>query len=135
MQNNSPIDTIDIVAIGVSTGGPNALHYVIPKLPGNIGVPIIIVQHMPSFFTLQMAKALDEDSKLTVVEGKSGVFIEPDIVYVAPGNRQMRLFRHPQTRKVALIITPMIPWKIIVDRPQITCFVLFLIYIRGRRSV
>lgn len=81
----------EIVVIGISTGGPNALAQMIPKLPADIGVPILIVQHMPPVFTASLAKSLNNKSKLTVVEAANGTAIEPNNVYIAPGGKQMKL--------------------------------------------
>ncbi len=81
----------EIIAIGVSTGGPNALAEVIPRLPRKIGVPVLIVQHMPPLFTECLAKNLDAKSKLKVVEAQDKMPIEPDTVYIAPGGKQMKI--------------------------------------------
>ena len=63
---------IEIVAIGVSTGGPQALIEVIPYLPANLAVPVVIVQHMPQTFTGALATSLNDKSVLTVLEGQNG---------------------------------------------------------------
>ncbi len=81
----------EVVAIGVSTGGPNALAEVIPRLPGDLGVPVLIVQHMPPLFTACLAKNLNSKSSLEVVEAKDGVEIRPNYVYIAPGGKQMKI--------------------------------------------
>jgi two-component system chemotaxis response regulator CheB len=81
----------EIVTIGISTGGPNALAKMIPMLPEDIGVPILIVQHMPPVFTASLAKSLDSKSKLSVVEAVNGQAIEPNKVYIAPGGKQMKI--------------------------------------------
>jgi two-component system chemotaxis response regulator CheB len=81
----------EIVAIGISTGGPNALAKMIPMLPGDLGVPILIVQHMPPVFTASLAKSLDSKSKLSVKEASNGEAIEPNKVYIAPGGKQMKI--------------------------------------------
>ncbi len=78
-----------VVAIGISTGGPNALAKMIPKLPGNIGVPILLVQHMPPVFTASLAKSLDQKSALTIKEATNGEEVLPNTVYIAPGGTQM----------------------------------------------
>lgn len=80
---------VKAIAIGVSTGGPNALMEVIPKLPGNLGVPILIVQHMPPLFTASLASSLDAKSALRVKEAEHREPIQPNTVYIAPGGRHM----------------------------------------------
>lgn len=80
---------IDIIVIGVSTGGPNALNELIPRLPGNLGVPILLVQHMPPIFTASLAGSLDKKSALQVKEAEEGEAIRPNTVYIAPGGRHM----------------------------------------------
>ncbi|EKD34383.1 MAG: hypothetical protein ACD_75C02365G0003 [uncultured bacterium] len=81
----------EIIAIGISTGGPNALNQMLPKLPGDLGVPVLIVQHMPPVFTKSLASSLDKKCALTVKEAVDGENIMPNIVYIAPGGKQMKL--------------------------------------------
>jgi len=81
----------EIIAIGISTGGPNALNQMLPKLPGDLGVPVLIVQHMPPVFTKSLATSLDKKCALTVKEAVDGENIMPNIVYIAPGGKQMKL--------------------------------------------
>ncbi|MCQ6962925.1 protein-glutamate methylesterase/protein-glutamine glutaminase [Methanolobus chelungpuianus] len=80
-----------ILAIASSTGGPRALEQVIPKLPGNLKVPVVIVQHMPAGFTASLAQRLDMQSQLRVCEARDGDVLEPGIVYIAPGNYHMEI--------------------------------------------
>lgn len=80
---------IDMVAIGISTGGPYALGRLIPKLPANFPVPILIVQHMPPNFTTSLANSLAKKSNIGVKEGQDGDVIEAGKVYIAPGGRHM----------------------------------------------
>ncbi len=84
---------IDIVAIGVSTGGPNALAEIIPKLSPDLGVPIVVTQHMPAVFTASLAKRLDHSSDLNAREGKSGEALQPGDLWIAPGDFHMRVVR------------------------------------------
>jgi len=77
---------IDILAIGTSTGGPNALAVVIPHLPGDFPVPVVVVQHMPPLFTRLLADRLNSCSPLSVREGEAGKVLEPGQVWIAPGN-------------------------------------------------
>jgi two-component system chemotaxis response regulator CheB len=81
----------EIIAIGISTGGPNALAHVLPRLPGDIGVPIVIVQHMPPVFTQSLANSLDKKCALSVREANNSEPLKPNTVYIAPGGKQMRI--------------------------------------------
>jgi two-component system, chemotaxis family, protein-glutamate methylesterase/glutaminase len=78
-----------IIAIGVSTGGPNALATVLPALPASLPVPIVIVQHMPPMFTRLLAERLNAQSAIEVVEGQAGMVLKPGHAYVAPGDFHM----------------------------------------------
>jgi len=84
---------VGIVSIGTSTGGPKALQEIIPKLPKDFPVPIVIAQHMPPNFTKPFAERLDQLSQLSVKEAEEGETVKPGIVYVAPGKGHMRLNR------------------------------------------
>lgn len=84
---------IDAVAIGISTGGPNALLAFIPLLKGNLGIPIFLVQHMPKHFTAPLAESLNKRSSLSVKEAEHNEIIVPNTVYVAPGGRHMVIER------------------------------------------
>lgn len=92
ISNNTNMK-IDALVLGASTGGPKAITEVITKLPGNLGFPILIVQHMPKGFTKAFADRLNKNSKLTVVEGKDGDLIENNTVYIAPGGYHMEVNR------------------------------------------
>lgn len=78
-----------VICIGVSTGGPFALQKVIPNLPGNLPVPVLIVQHMPPHFTRSLAERLNALSPLRVVEAEEGMTVQAGTVYIAPGGRHM----------------------------------------------
>ncbi|MBK8005480.1 MAG: chemotaxis response regulator protein-glutamate methylesterase [Gemmatimonadetes bacterium] len=93
---------IDVVAIGVSTGGPNALAEVLPRLPGDFPVPIVIVQHMPPVFTRFLADRLSAASQLTVKEAEDGARLTPGAVWVAPGNFHMILRKDADGVRVGL---------------------------------
>jgi len=86
---------IDVVGIGVSTGGPNALAELIPRLPADLPVPILLVQHMPPVFTASLAEHLDQKSGLSVREARDGEQVLPGRVYIAPGGRHMVVRRLP----------------------------------------
>jgi two-component system chemotaxis response regulator CheB len=84
-----------VVAIGVSTGGPQALEYVLSQLPGDFPGAITVVQHMPDGFTDMFARRLDEVCPLRVKEAQSGDVLQPGRVLICPGNRHMKVKRLP----------------------------------------
>lgn len=81
---------VDVVAIGASTGGPDALSTVLAALPGDLPVPVVIVQHMPPVFTRQFADRLDGKVPLHVSEATPGAPVRPGSVLVAPGDHHLR---------------------------------------------
>ena len=80
---------VDIVVIGTSTGGPQALKAIIPALPAECPVPIAMVLHMPIGYTEMYAQKLNDLSKLTVVEAKGGEPVVPGIAFLAPAGRHL----------------------------------------------
>ena len=84
-----PACAIEIVAIGSSTGGPNALAEVLKRIPHGFPVPIVITQHMPPVFTQLLAQRLNSICPLNVREGVEGAILKPGDVWVAPGNFHM----------------------------------------------
>ncbi|MCA1792363.1 MAG: chemotaxis response regulator protein-glutamate methylesterase [Desulfotignum sp.] len=83
--------TSEIVGIGISTGGPNALTKMVPMLPADFKAPILIVQHMPPMFTASLANSLNNKSPLTVKEAQDGDILAAGTVYIAPGGKQMKI--------------------------------------------
>ncbi|HTO73443.1 MAG TPA: chemotaxis response regulator protein-glutamate methylesterase [Gemmatimonadales bacterium] len=81
----------DLVLVGVSTGGPNALAQLLRGLPRDIGVPILIVQHMPPMFTASLAESLAAKCAVRVREARASEAVEANTAYIAPGGRQMRI--------------------------------------------
>lgn len=79
----------EIVVIGSSTGGPAALQKVIPLLPANFPLPVLLVQHMPPAFTKSLADRLNSLSMVTVSEAVDGDVLKPGCVYISPGNKHM----------------------------------------------
>lgn len=85
-DRSGPFTPPQIVAIGISTGGPEALAKVLPNLPASFPVPIVIVQHMPALFTKLLAERLNNTCKIKVVEGAEGVILQAGVAYIAPGD-------------------------------------------------
>ncbi len=80
-----------IVALASSTGGPKALQSVIPKLPANLKVPVVVVQHMPPGFTASLAERLNSLSEVTVKEAAEGDVLMPGNVYIAMGGKHLNI--------------------------------------------
>ncbi|MDR2071868.1 MAG: chemotaxis response regulator protein-glutamate methylesterase [Spirochaetaceae bacterium] len=83
----------EIIAIGISTGGPDALRVVFADLAPDLTQPILVVQHMPAGFTLEFAKSLDRICPLKVKEGEEGDILTPGWAYIAPGNKHIEVER------------------------------------------
>jgi two-component system chemotaxis response regulator CheB len=93
LASTRPPGRIDVVAIGTSTGGPNALTALIPEFPADFSVPIVIVQHMPPLFTRLLADRLNALARLQVQEGREGQRLERGQVWIAPGDQHMTVAR------------------------------------------
>ena len=85
--------SVDVVVIGISTGGPQALKLLIPALPANLSVPVAVVLHMPIGYTELYAQKLNEQSGLNVVEAREGQPVAAGTVYIAPGGRHLSFKR------------------------------------------
>ncbi|QBI21257.1 chemotaxis-specific protein-glutamate methyltransferase CheB [Egibacter rhizosphaerae] len=97
---------IDLIVVGVSTGGPNVLAEFVPHLPGDLGVPMVIVQHMPPVFTQLLAQRLDARSPLTVAEGSDGAPVQGGQVWIAPGDRHLLVRRDAGGLRLGINIGP-----------------------------
>jgi two-component system, chemotaxis family, protein-glutamate methylesterase/glutaminase len=82
---------IEVVVIGLSTGGPSALEQLLPKLPKDFPVPVLIVQHMPKLFTGALAERLDKCCALRVEQAYDNATIRPGTVWLAPGDAHMEI--------------------------------------------
>ena len=91
-----------LVAIGTSTGGPQALQNVITQLPGDLPCGVVVVQHMPPGFTKALADRLNSISAIKVKEAEDGDIIQSGQVYIAPGNYHMRIASEGRKRKIVL---------------------------------
>ena len=83
--------TIELVVIGLSTGGPSALEQMLPKLSADFPVPVMIVQHMPKLFTGPLAERLNKCCSLRVKQAYDGAVLRPGTVWMAPGDSHMEV--------------------------------------------
>ncbi len=90
-----------VIAIGASTGGTQAINRVLEEFPAEMP-PIVIVQHIPALFSQMFAKRLDSSLSLHVKEAQGGEFLEPGKVFIAPGDRHMKLVRIGRRLKVEI---------------------------------
>ncbi len=97
VRRASPSPTT-IVALGISTGGPKALQEILPVLPGDLPVPILVVQHMPAGFTASFAKRLNDLCFVSVCEASHGETALPGVVYIAPAGSHMTVNRSTNSR-------------------------------------
>lgn len=97
--------TFDIVALGISTGGPQALTYLIPQLPEDFPVPMVIVLHMPVGYTKMFAERLDKISTVRVVEAQDGELLCPGVVVIAQAGRHLICERQSDDTVVIHLVT------------------------------
>ncbi|MDQ6930217.1 MAG: chemotaxis response regulator protein-glutamate methylesterase [Candidatus Eremiobacteraeota bacterium] len=95
-------DVFECVAIGTSTGGPVALSHIIPRMPADFPVPIVVVQHMPAGFTRPLADRLNAQSALEVHEAEDGMVMRAGLVVIARAGRQIELQRTGRGVEVVL---------------------------------
>jgi len=104
--SRAPAAPSRIIAIGVSTGGPNALQFVLSQIPADFPGSMLVVQHMPEGFTEMFARRLDECCALDVQEAKSGDLLVAGRVLICPGNRHMMVRRMPRGDMAVLTDAP-----------------------------
>ncbi len=97
-----------LLLIASSTGGPRSLEKVIEPLPGKIGCPGIVIQHMPAGFTKSLADRLNKSSNIRVKEAEDGEFLENDTIYIAPGNYHLSVKKQNGKMRLFLDCSPKI---------------------------
>jgi two-component system chemotaxis response regulator CheB len=85
----------ELIAIGISTGGPNALRKVFAEIRPDLKIPIVVVQHMPAGFTREFAQSLDKICPLEVKEAAEGDLIKPGRILIAPGDKHLEIVKKP----------------------------------------
>jgi two-component system chemotaxis response regulator CheB len=119
----------DIVAIGVSTGGPPAVQKVLSALPADFPVPILIAQHMPAAFTGPFAKRLDGVCGITVKEAEDGEAVRSGVAYIAPGGKHLKAVRNGVKLRIKVDEEP----KEALYKPSVNVLVDSVAEIYGRR--
>jgi two-component system, chemotaxis family, protein-glutamate methylesterase/glutaminase len=92
-----------LIAIGVSTGGPSALEEILPDLPADLPVPIVLVQHMPPGFTGPFAKRLNQLCAISIREAAHGELVQPGVIYLAPAGSHLTVSRPTESRTVIFL--------------------------------
>jgi len=96
----------DVIAIGSSTGGPEALNTVLSALPGSLNVPIVLTQHMPTLFLKSLAERLERETALTCALAEEGAVLSGGHIYIAPGETHLELSRQGQNVMCHLVDKP-----------------------------
>ncbi|MFH5832652.1 chemotaxis protein CheB [Halalkalibaculum sp. DA384] len=91
------LSVVDVIVIGGCMGGPHALLKIIPKLPPNLDVPVVVTQHFPKIYTRQLATLLNEKSQIQVREAYDGTKLSGDTVWIAPGGYHTEIVRESHT--------------------------------------
>jgi two-component system chemotaxis response regulator CheB len=105
----------ELVMIGTSTGGPQALTRIISALPQDLAAPVTIALHIPAGYTEALAKRLDRISQIRVVEAKDGMELVPGLVALAPGGSHLRVIRHAGVLRAEVSQLPIRPFAPSVD--------------------
>lgn len=98
---------VELIMIGTSTGGPQALTRLMTKLPATLGAPLAIVLHIPAGYTEALARRLDHLSALDVVEARDGLELRPGLVLLARGGMHLRVEREGRTLRARLSVMPL----------------------------
>src|SRR6185503_2559192 len=104
-QTSAPASAehVDIVVLGVSTGGPQALRYLLPQFPADLPVPLVMVLHIPVGYTTLLAQKLAESSKLPVKEAYEGCPVVPRQALLAPAGQHLSFKRSPSGQVIVTL--------------------------------
>ena len=103
LAQHAPVTSPAVLAIGVSTGGPDALEKLLPAFPDCFPLPVVIVQHMPALFTSMLAQHLDKICRLRVREAAEGLAVVPGNVFIARGDSHLELRKSPSSSSAATL--------------------------------
>ncbi len=105
---HTPLRPAEIVVIGISTGGPDALAEVLAKLPADLAAPVLAVQHVPPSFTGDLASRLDKICALRVRKGEHGALLIPGDVWLAPTDLHMVVRADPEGPRLGVHRGPLV---------------------------
>jgi two-component system chemotaxis response regulator CheB len=128
-----PGRALDVLLIGCSTGGPQALAKVIPSLPADLGIPVLVVQHMPPVFTASLAESLNRISRVAVVEAAENAIVLPNTVYIAPGGRHMTVKADKSRSEKRIVLSDDAPVNSV--RPSVDVLFLSAVHCYGGSSL
>ncbi|MET0269274.1 MAG: chemotaxis-specific protein-glutamate methyltransferase CheB [Sphingomonas sp.] len=97
---------VECIAIGASTGGPHALSALFAALPGELGVPVLVTQHLPEPFMPYFARQLEDIARRAVTVARDGALVMPGDILIAPGDAHLRIVRTREGVRVRLDRTP-----------------------------
>jgi two-component system chemotaxis response regulator CheB len=123
----------DVIVIGASTGGPAAIEHVVTNLPRNLKVPVIIVQHMPARFIESFTTRLNDTNSIPVKLGTKGESLKGGVVYVAPGETNMRIDRNLATGMPMITFTQRKYTEF--NYPSIDCLFESVAEVYGKNSI
>lgn len=103
----------ELIVIGISTGGPQALHRIFSLIREPLPIPMLIVQHIPAFFSAALAASLRSKHHLPIHEAMGGEILEPGKVFIAPGGKHMKIRKSEATHQFQVSVTD--------DRPENNC--------------
>lgn len=109
------LTSLELLVIGSSTGGPRALHFLLPLFPKDFPLGLVIVQHMPKNFTRVFAERLNNLCPLEVTEAKSGDVVKPGKILVAPSGRQTKVLRYKDSLVLEVTDEPVLIYKPSID--------------------
>ena len=122
----------DIIALGVSTGGPKTIEYIVQNLPEYIDVPILVAQHMPDLFIVSLANRLNDTSARHVSVLQDGEVMMPDHIYFAPGTSNIRVVRDERHRPVITFVNDIYKE---FNNPSVDCLFESIASVYGSRAL
>lgn len=126
------VPQFDIIALGVSTGGPKTIEYIVNNLPEYIDVPILVAQHMPDLFITSLANRLNDTSPWRVSVLRDGEEMKPNRIYFAPGTSNVRVVRNESHKPVITFVDDIYKE---FNKPSVDCLFESIAEVYGSRAL